>query len=239
MSPRTPGSIRFRPGRAATAATVLVFALTLAAGQWQTRRAEYKESLARRFDAFASAPLLDISDVRMDPAELEFARVKLSGEFIASRTIFLDNRVYRGQAGFHVLTPLKIGAGPMSVMVNRGWVPAGASRAELQRVDTPSGRQTVEGIAVVPPRRVFELAADASEGPVRQNLLLGKLEKELGLTLQPLVIQQTRPPAAGLVQDWPRPDFGADKHRMYALQWYSFAALALVLYVVLNLGFKR
>lgn len=218
---------------------MLVLALTLAAAQWQTRRAEYKESLALRFDALASAPLLEITGAKMDPAAQEFARVRVSGEFLASRTIFLDNRVYRGQAGYHVLTPLKTSPGALTVIVNRGWIPAGASRAEFPRIDTPSGRQTIEGIAVVPPRRVFELAADTSSGPVRQNLMLDKLGAELGMTLQPVAIQQTHPPAPGLIQDWPRPDFGADKHRMYSLQWYSFAALALVLYVALNLGFKR
>ena len=36
---------------------------------------------------------------------------------------------------------------------------------------------------------------------------------------------------------WERPDTGVERHRSYAVQWYSFAALAAVLYVVL--GFKR
>lgn len=239
MTAGTPRSLRFRPGLAKTAATAAVLVLTLAAAHWQTQRAEFKEALALRFDAREHAPLLDLGSARADPALLEFARVRVSGEFIAARSVLLDNRVYRGQAGYHMLTPLRIGNGTMHVLVNRGWVPAGASRATPPQISAPPGVQTVEGIAVVPPRRVFELAADATDGPVRQNLRLERLEQELGMTLQPLVIQQTAPAADGLVQDWPRPDFGIDKHRMYALQWYSFAALALVLYVALNLKLKR
>lgn len=239
MSDRISRTIGFRPGRATTAATAAVLALTLAAAQWQTHRAEFKESLARRFDALASAPLLDVSGGRMDAAELEFARIRITGEYLPGKTIFLDNRVYRGRAGYHVLSPLKSGEGSPAVLINRGWIPAGPSRDHLPDIDTPSGRQIVEGVAVVPPKRVFELAADSTTGPLRQNVLPEKLSRELGLPLAPLVIQQTGPATPGLVQDWPRPDFGAEKHRMYALQWYSFAGLALVLYVALNLRFNR
>ena len=38
-------------------------------------------------------------------------------------------------------------------------------------------------------------------------------------------------PDDGLVREWPRPDVGTDKHRIYMMQWYSFAALALGLWV--------
>lgn len=239
MNARISRAIRFRPGRATTAATVAVLVLTLSAAQWQTHRAEFKEALARRFDAQAAAPLLDVSGSRMDAPGMEFARIRISGEFLPAKTVFLDNRVYRGQAGYHVLTPLKTDAASPAVLINRGWIAAGPSRGQLPQVDTPAGRQTLEGIAVVPPRRVFELAEDSKTGPLRQNLLPERLSQEFGLPLAPLVIQQTGPAVPGLVQDWPRPDFGAEKHRMYALQWYSFAALALVLYVALNLRFNR
>jgi len=37
------------------------------------------------------------------------------------------------------------------------------------------------------------------------------------------------------VRDWPAPDFGVEKHRIYMFQWYAFAALALVLWLALNL----
>ena len=67
--------------------------------------------------------------------------------------------------------------------------------------------------------------------------MLAREEKRLGLTLQPVVIQQTSDTSDGLAREWERPDTGVDRHRSYALQWYSFAALAAVLYVLL--GFKR
>jgi len=55
----------------------------------------------------------------------------------------------------------------------------------------------------------------------------------------PVVIEQTAPPVPddGLVRAWPAPDFGIDKHRIYMVQWYAFAALAAALWLILN--FRR
>jgi cytochrome oxidase assembly protein ShyY1 len=66
-------------------------------------------------------------------------------------------------------------------------------------------------------------------GGVRQNLGIGEYATETGLALQPVVIQQHNDNRDGLARDWPKPDFGVDKHRAYALQWYSLAALGAVL----------
>jgi cytochrome oxidase assembly protein ShyY1 len=55
--------------------------------------------------------------------------------------------------------------------------------------------------------------------------------------LQPIVIEQHSAAADGLVRDWPRPDTGIEKHESYALQWYSLAGLAVVLFIVLS--FRR
>jgi cytochrome oxidase assembly protein ShyY1 len=52
-----------------------------------------------------------------------------------------------------------------------------------------------------------------------------------------VVIEQHSPAPDGLTRDWPRPDAGIEKHESYALQWYSLAALAVVLFVALS--FRR
>jgi surfeit locus 1 family protein len=124
----------------------------------------------------------------------------------------------------------------MHVLVNRGWIAAG-DRSRLPDVPSPEGVQTIEGVAVVPGTRFLELAPEAESGSLRQNLVLPREEKRLALSLQPFVIEQTSDARDGLVRAWERPDSGVDRHRSYALQWYSFAALAAVLYVAL--GFKR
>ena len=51
------------------------------------------------------------------------------------------------------------------------------------------------------------------------------------------MIEQHSSALDGLLREWPRPDTGIEKHEAYALQWYSLAGLAVVLFVVLS--FRR
>ena len=227
----------FRPGIAPGVAAAAFIALAISLGNWQARRAEEKLELGRRLDEGAKGPVLSVSSVRLDASAVERRRVSARGRFVARAVLLLDNKVLHGAAGYNVLTPLKLEGGEdLHVLVNRGWIAAG-DRSRLPAVPTPEAAQTIEGIAVTPSRRFFELAPEAASGPLRQNLVPEREEKRLGLLLQPFVIEQTSDASDGLAREWRRPDTGVDRHHGYALQWYSFAALAAALYVALS--FKR
>jgi surfeit locus 1 family protein len=226
---------RFRPGVATTAATVAFCALTVSLGLWQRQRAAEKDALQARFERLGAEPPRVLSARPVTADDYALRRVVARGVYADRFTILIDNRVHRGRPGFHVVSPLRIAGGDVHVLVDRGWIAAGRTRAELPRVAAPSGEQTVEGVATVPSGRVYELAADTADGPVWQNLVLDRYREWSKLELQPIVIQQTSPAADGLIREWGPPDAGADRHRGYALQWFALAALALLLYVVLNL----
>ena len=63
----------------------------------------------------------------------------------------------------------------------------------------------------------------------------------MGLAVLPIVVEQTAPTGAGdnLVRNWPAPDFGIEKHRIYMVQWYLFAATAAGLWMYFNLRRPR
>ena len=79
--------------------------------------------------------------------------------------------------------------------------------------------------------------AEKTAGKVRQSVQLKDFAAETGLALQAFVIQQHGASDDGLLREWPRPDVGVHKHASYAVQWYSLAGLAVVLFVVLS--FRR
>jgi surfeit locus 1 family protein len=213
---------------AGTVATVLL-------GNWQTRRAEEKLAVQRRLDTRAQGPVLSLTSAPVNAADYAHSRVSVRGEFVPQHTVFVDNRVLRGQPGYHVVTPLRIKGGDMHVLINRGWIAVGATRNQLPQVPAPAGELLLEGVAVVPPERVYELAADTGTGPLVQHLYPARIAERSGLRLQPIVLQQTSDTADGLVRIWERPDSGANTNRAYALQWYALAVLIVVLYVTLNL----
>jgi len=230
------GGRAFRPGIASSIAAAAFIALTISLGNWQTRRAEEKLELGLRLDEAARGPVLSVPSVRLDATALERRRVSARGHFVARATLFLDNKVLKGVAGYHVLTPLKLEGSGLHVIIDRGWIAAG-DRSRLPAISAPEGLQTIEGTAVMPSTRFVELAPEAAGGPRRQNLVIAREEQRLGLKLQPFVVEQASDAQDGLARQWERPDSGVDRHRSYALQWYSFAFLTVVLYVVLS--FKR
>ncbi len=166
-------------------------------------------------------------------AEARIERISVTGTFLPERTVLLDNKLRRGRPGYEVVTPLKLAAADMHVLVNRGWIAAGATREALPEIRTPPGDTKVEGLVREHLPRVLQ-AGPAQRGKVRQNLAVEDFAVETGLALLPFVIEQHSSAADGLLREWPRAGPGAEKNQMYSLQWYSLAALAVALVVVLS-----
>ncbi len=228
---------RFRVRPAWLVAAAAGCALFVALGNWQSRRAEEKVEAQRRIDALATAVPSGLPATLVAASEYAGRRVTVRGEYVPRHSVFIDNRVHKGVAGYHVVTPFRIDGADLYVLVNRGWVAAGPRRDQLPEVVAAMGLQTIEGLAVLPSGRAYELAPDATPGPVRQHLDIERIGAETGLRLQPLVVQLASDAKDGLVRAWERPDAGANTHRAYALQWYALALLTAIVYVVL--GFRR
>ena len=235
MSELRYGAWRFtvRPGLALFALAAIVVMILL--GNWQTRRAEQKLALQQRVDALAQGPVSSLPSTPVAAAGYEHSRVMVRGEFSPQHTVFVDNRVLRGLPGYHVVTPFRIQGGDMHLLVNRGWVGVGPTRAQFPPIHTPAGELVLEGLAVVPPERVYELAGEIGTGPLVQHLVLARIQERTGLKLQPLVLEQTSETPDGLARVWDRPDSGVNTHRAYALQWYAMGVLVVILYFTLNL----
>lgn len=235
---RVSGRLRFSFGWLRTLAAIAFVALTISLGEWQSGRAGTKLALQEAAEQGLRAPPITIGAAAVAARDVQGRRVVARGEYDPARGVLLDNRVYRGRPGYEVVMPLRLEGSEALLLVNRGWVAAGRTRDVLPAVPTPPGIVTVEGVATVPPLKVFELGPETS-GRVWQHLLLDRYAAWARASVQPIVVQQTSDAADGLVRDWPRPDLGADKNRAYALQWYAFAALTVILYVILNLKRDR
>lgn len=231
---------RFRPRLLPTIATIAGIALFVSAGQWQHRRMNDKEALRAQFDvANAAAPVGLPGDV-VDWNAWRYRPVVVAGTFDAARQIMIDNRIDEGRVGYHVVTPLLLVDG-RAVLVDRGWIATGDSRAQLPAAVPPAGAVSVKGRVNLPTHNYVELTHAAPVGAVWQNLDPERFSSASGLRVLPIVIEQTAPLAgpngAGdkLVRNWPAPDFGVDRHRIYMVQWYLFAATAAGLWLFFNL----
>jgi surfeit locus 1 family protein len=227
-----PVSTRLRRVLVAMAALIAV-AATVSLGRWQLDRAAQKEALAQSIRTQGSKAALAASDLlaTTDRTGLVHRSVRLQGQWLAERTVYLDNRQMHGRVGFFVLTPLQLADSPAVVLVQRGWVPRNfEDRAALPVVQTPGGPVVVEGRMAPPPSKLYEPGPSAT-GAIRQNLDLAQFQQETGLPLlQDLSVVQTGAASEGLLREWPEINLGVDKHYGYAAQWFALAALIVVLY---------
>lgn len=228
---------------------LLLVALGVSLAQWQQHRGDEKVARAARLEAGNLAAPLALTAAPLLPADaqaIEYRRVTVTGRFVPAWTVYLDNRPYKGQAGFHVLTPFQIDGSAMHVLVAQGWLPRNnAERTRIPDYATPTGTVTITGIARLNAGHVMELgtAPALALHAIVQNADIGQLARASGLALQPFLLEQTADPAAAPaastlpVRDWPAPDLGADKHRGYAFQWYALALMAFLFFVFT--GFRR
>ena len=218
-------------------------AMGVALGNWQWGRAEERRATAMALEAAQRAPALELPGAAIDSARFALKRVAVRGEFLPGYTVLLDYRVQQGRVGYYVAQPLRIAHSSVHVIVLRGWVAADVHRERLPPLTTPAGEQRIEGIALqrlpqfVEPAAASDRCRPGQVPCVRQNLRIDAFGAWSGLALQPLIVQQHSELRDGLARDWERPEADYRKNEMYALQWYSLAALSVALFMVLS--FRR
>lgn len=217
-----------------TVATVAAIAVFVAAGNWQGRRMAQKEALRLQYDAALAAPAAPLPHLAAPEqwADWRYRLVAVTGEFDARHQILVDNKVHAGRAGYHVVTPLKAADGRV-ILVDRGWIAQGATRTDLPAVPPPVGQVEVAGRLNLPATGYVELQSGGPAGAVWQNLDPARFAAATGLPVLAAVIEEAPGGTApgGLVREWQAPDFGIDKHRIYRMQWYAFAAMAAGLWL--------
>jgi len=224
---------RFAPRPIPTLAAAAMVALTVSLGRWQVDRAAEKQARQDLFEARLAQPPVRLGPRVDPPGDLLYRRVVMAGRYRPEGQVYIDNRIDRGRAGFHVVTPLELEGGALA-LVNRGWVARSAAYPKAPEVPVPPGTVEVAGLVAQPPARVLELSADTVTGPVWQNLVIAKYRERMKLDVLPFVVLDARP-APGLAAVEEQPDAGVARHREYALTWFALAATCVVLWIVLNL----
>lgn len=218
-------------------ATVLLVALGIALGNWQTRRATERLALQAQLEERARAAPLAIGAALVAADAVQFRPVSVTGEFVPGWTFYLENRPLAGRVGSYVLTPLRVANSSTHVLVARGWVPRNSlDRTQVPDFHTPTGTVTVTGIAKDNIGRVMQLGDPPPiiPGGMVQNVSLTGFAQASKLALQPFFVAQTAPavPADVMERNWPAPALGADKNKGYAFQWYGLALMAALFFVI-------
>jgi surfeit locus 1 family protein len=230
---------RFTPRLWSTVVAVVVIAVMVQLGNWQLSRAREKESRQEKLEALSRQPAVSLPSEPIKLEDFQYRKTEVHGTYLSKDTVYLDNKIYRGAAGYHIITPLRIGTSSMYVLVNRGWVAAERDRSKLPNVPIPSGPVNVSGIATTATQKTLELSKEMVSGQVWENLDLERFRDMTGLQLQPVMILQQNDVNDGLVREWARPDLGIGKNLGYAFQWFAMASAVLIIYLVLSVKRER
>ena len=134
--------------RAAVVAVLLSVAFVLL-GRWQWGRHEGKVTVAERIASNYDAPAVDLGALLPNPAAAlpaadEWRPVRMVGSYLPDYGVLVRNRPLGGVYGYEVVVPFRPAAGGQLLLVDRGWIPNGASGARPDAVPSPpSGTVTV------------------------------------------------------------------------------------------------
>ena len=225
-----------------TIAALIGIGLTLALGRWQLSRASQKEDLQaaitaqRQHAALGNTELVDVMVTAVNPLGSVHRTVMLRGSWVASQTVFLDNRQMNAKPGFYVITPMVLEKTNHAVLVQRGWIGRNFNdREHLVDVPTDSGLVEILGRIAPSPPELLELGV-AGTGRIRQNLEIELFKAETGLPLLPVSILQLDVASDGLLRDWPVAAATAGKNYGYAFQWFGLSLLITLIYGWFQIG---
>lgn len=222
-----------------TLATLVLLGIFVSLGRWQWQRGEDKQAVWSEFERNTPAQPLWAGGLDQWP---RFSRVSIDGRFVPERQFLLDNRSLNGKPGYEVLTPF-VTAGGRWMLVNRGWVPFTGYRDRLPDVtmngDAGVGARIVGRIEELPaPGLASGRAAptdDASWPKLTSFPSHDELQAALGERIERRIVLLDPEVPGGYVREWRPPGLDPSRHFSYAIQWWGFAVVLLVLYFGLNL----
>jgi cytochrome oxidase assembly protein ShyY1 len=202
-------------------------------GLWQLDRLDHRRAfnatVEARYDA-APKPIDEVLTAGADPDDVEWLPVTAVGQYQSDRTVRIVNRSQNGFAGDNIVDPLRLTDGRL-LLVNRGFLAQGL---DLPRPST--GEVTVTGrLRPSQGRRLGQLS-DPETGRLAeaQRVDLDRLARQLDGVLLPMYVDafESSPADSNDLQPVVAPDRSEGPHLSYAIQWFIFAASAVVGWVL-------
>ena len=238
-----------------------VVVLMVNLGFWQLQRlderkafnAEMRSAIAQPAQPIGSLVPAGVDATRDEVESVKYRSASASGTYRVDQQVLVTNRTQNGAPGYWVLTPLALGDGT-ALVVNRGWIPyAYTADGSWSDFAPPSGRVSITGSIEQPQVRatggVVSSPADRADGTLRTlaRVDVARLDQQVDELLLPLYVNlQTQNPAQSEVLALPAvvppPDLSDEgPHLSYAMQWFMFSAMTLVVYALLlrRIGRKR
>ncbi|MEW8027558.1 MAG: SURF1 family protein [Candidatus Thiodiazotropha sp.] len=209
---------------------------------WQLDRAEQKRNQASSLEMRRKQPPISLDGPHPDTEHLRFRQVVARGRYLNGKSVLIENRKHQGRIGFHLVTPLQLQESGRILLVNRGWI----AHDQLDQALTAAGVDemvSINGEVRIPQPPAIEIeqgGTAATDIPPRWPFLtLEHFREWSGLDIFPFMVLQSPQDAHGFVRQWPHPRVSDMMHIGYAVQWFAFAVITLLVWVRLSLHKRK
>ena len=217
-----------------TVFAIAVVAVCARLGVWQLDRLEERRVFNDRSAAGLAAAPAPLEELLEGDDALPYRRAIATGRYDTEHEVILYGRSLDGQAGNHVLTPLVLADG-RAVIVDRGWVPFEMDEPPVAAAP-PSGVVDVEGpLFATEPGGAGSIQPGEDRVTTVRTVDIEAIDDDLpyGLVRWFLQLQSQSPAPEELPVPASPPELTEGPHLGYAFQWFAFAMIAAVGYVIL------
>lgn len=171
----------------------------------------------------------------------DYQPVYVTGIYRADEQVLVTNRTNNGSPGYWVVTPLVLADGT-AVAINRGWVPYSYSEeGPWDDFAPPKGMVTVQGLLRQSQVRetdgLVSSPKDSDVGTLRvlARLDVGRLAQQINERMIPgyISLRVQDPAQNDLPVPVPLPELSQGPHLGYAMQWFAFSLLTIIVYPLL------
>ena len=225
---------RFQPGIWLWLFTGFFLPLFLLLGNWQLNRAYEKEQLLTKAEELP----LPLAQVNWREVTVN-QRAIVSGRFLASPIIYMDNKIYNGQVGYEIFALLSTSDGALALSL--GWLAGSPERSELPMVALPiTITDALVMVRNAPKNALFDVAANEQRAQqpdiwVSQSLTADWLSQISGQTVLGFA-QLLASDRLGVGPNiWQATVMTPTRHRAYAWQWFAMALALAAMFVYAGL----
>ena len=223
-----------RPSFSAVGITIAVVAVCSGLGVWQLQRMNWKQEKVALIETRAHAEPVALPAKIDEAADWEYRVVAVTGRFRHDQESYRAARSAKGPFGYQVITALERDVGK-TVLVNRGWIPSDNLEPSTRLEGQIAGDVTVTGLVRLPWYRT-KVAGAVQNDRARHIYFEGALEEMAAahnIDALPIFVDADETPNPG---GWPRGGQTVlkltDNHLIYAIQWFLFGLVAMVIFVV-------
>lgn len=204
-------------------------------GVWQLQRADEKKRLLVAEQALANQT--PIFWQKGDKLPQQFQPLSVEGHYLPD-LFLLDNQHYQHRFGYHVISPFEL-SGRGIILIDRGWVQGDITRQTLPVIQTPETTLRISGKAYYPSPKNWVLGDvlehKSAKTAVVERIDTNMISQFLHKSVYPFIIRLNENDAFGYIRQWMTVSMLPERHYAYAIQWFIFAIVVLILFFALNI----